>query len=494
MGAWWWKRRREGEIESPEERFRTKYASFRQLLTNNNDCLELMAGLQEDMRYVGPLDEVFSKRISAIFEKTRATVNALEALSGKRRAKLCVALDLQQHEVESYLAEHREFDSPRLAMRLSEIDTSHADEVGGKAAALGEIKNKLGLPVPDGFVITTEAYRRFCGEPHWEAIRDASRNLDSDDLKVLREASNHLTRIVMDSPIPRALEVAITERGRSMGIGKRGMAVRSSAMGEGGEYTFAGQFISLLNIPEDDLVGAYKRVVAGRFGESAMAYRFTTGVLEVDTPMAVLFQPVLRAAAAGILYTRDPNHPKESQLLITATRGLGTEIASGRMPADQFLVTRDRSHIVLERRIATKESEVALRPDGGLVQKALTAEESKKASLDTENLQILAHWGLRIEEHFGTPQDVEWVLDEEDSLWIVQSRPLALTDHDSGRGKADVRGEPLIQGGQIVYPGRVSGAAYLAEDDQALDQTPKGAVLVVRQSVPEMIPVFPRIV
>ena len=100
------------------------------------------------------------------------------------------------------------------------------------------------------------------------------------------------------------------------------IAVRSSAVGEGGEKTFAGQFTSILNVPVDQVVNAYKRVVAGRFSERALFYRLSAGLPEMESPMAVLCLGVVRASSAGNLYTRDPKDRKLDALWITATRGL----------------------------------------------------------------------------------------------------------------------------------------------------------------------------
>jgi len=128
----------------------------------------------------------------------------------------------------------------------------------------GEIRNRLGLPVPDGFVLTTEAYRRYCGIPIWAEIRDAIRNLDLKDLEAVQRVSEALTRKAMDCPLPRAAEVAIA--GRTETLLKNGgtLAVRSSAKGEGGERSCAGQYISLLNVLVLDLGGGLAPEIADK--------------------------------------------------------------------------------------------------------------------------------------------------------------------------------------------------------------------------------------
>ncbi len=482
-----------GEGLSTEERIRSKYQSFRSVLSLNNECLELMAGLQEDLQFVPPRRDVLGARVGTICDKAEQIVSTLEGLMGKPSPILSGAVRAQRREVETYIAGLQELVPRRLSAWLNELDTAHGEEAGGKAAALGEVRNRLGLPVPDGYVLTTEAYRQFCGLPLWREIRDAVRELDPSDLDALREASRSLTEKIMAAPVPRAVEVALTERAKVLAGAGLGLAVRSSAVGEGGDHTFAGQFLSLINVPADGLVEAYKRVVASRFSERALFYRLSAGLSEVDSPMAVLVLPTLRARAAGILYTRDPRNPRSSQLWVTATPGLGLDMASGRTSADLYLVSRSRTHAVLERRLVQKEAILVPDPQGGVVRRPVDPAEGASPSLNTEELQVLARWGVLIEEHFGSPQDVEWVLDEEGGVWIVQARPLALAEEEAGHGRARARGEPLIEGGQTIYPGRISGQAYLVRDLQDLGRTPEGAVLLLHRPTPEVVKVMPRL-
>ena len=474
-----------------EVRLREKYISFRRLLSLNSECLELMAGLQEDLHYIPPLRDVLGGRVVSIFEKARGIVDALGKMSGTTYPVLTQGLNQQQQEIENYISMRQESSPLRLAVWLSEIGSELAGEVGGKAAALGEIKNRLGLPVPNGYVLTTEAYRQFCGIPLWRAIRDSLRQADLGDLEGLQAISAQLTELVMACPLPRALEVAITERTRMLGTEAPGLAVRSSAVGEGGARSFAGQFLSLINVPPDQTIDAYKRVIAGRFSERALSYRLSTGLPDIESPMAVLVLPAIRARAAGILYTRDPKDAKRDVLWVTSTRGLGLDIASGRVTPDLFVVSRQRSHSILESQIAQKEEEIVLQEGGGVSHAPLASGQSTTPSLEPNHLRMLAEYGCRIEEYFRVPQDIEWVLDQTGAIWILQARPLIVAER--ARLKTRSRGEVVISGGTTVYPGQVSGPAYLAEDRQALLKTPEGAIAVIRRASPEIVEIFPRI-
>jgi pyruvate,water dikinase len=492
---WWWKREARRARAPADTIIRAKYQSFRRLLALNNESLELLAGLQEDLQYVPPLGDIVGERAAGIFERAEGVAAALEELAGERYPALHAAVEQQKREVESYLAAGQELAAPRFAVWLFEVGRESVAEVGGKAASLGEIKNRLRLPAPDGYVLTAEAYRRFCGIPLWTAIRDAIGNADLNDLPGLQAISSKLAAMVMAAPVPRAAEVAITERAPALPLAGAGLAVRSSSLAEGGERTFAGQFVSLLNVPAEAglLLDAYKRVIAGRFSERALSYRLSTGFSEVESPMAVLFLPVIRARASGIMYTRDPKDPKSDSLWISATRGLALEIASGRMPADLFVLSRRRAHALLEQSIVPKYEAIVAEQGGGLARRALSAVEANAPSLQRGDLQALAEYGLRIEEHFRSPQDVEWAQDEQGKIWVLQSRALALAEASGGRGKSRPRGEAILAGGRTVYPGRVSGPACLIDSGQPFHGTAQGAIVFLRRPSPEIVELFPRI-
>lgn len=491
-----WFGRGSSEREAPgkvADRVRARYNSFRELLALNNESLEMMAGLQEDLQFVPPRRDVLGDRIATIFNRVGEVTAALERLTGMGRQPLADSLEQQRHEVERYSVVLDEQQKPRLAAWLSEITSASDNDAGSKAAVLGEIRNKVGLPVPDGFVLTTEAYRQYCGIPLWTEIRDATRDLDLGDLPAVQRISEMLTRRAMESELPRAVEVAIAARVEVLLKNGGSVAVRSSARGEGGARSYAGQFLSLLNVPAAQAVEAYKNVVAARFSERALFYRLSAGLREVDNPMAALFLLMVPARAAGIMYSRDPANPKSKNLWITATHGLGLEIASGRTPADLFIVSRSQPHGVVERNIVDKQEQLVLRDDGGVAAIPLAARERTEPSLQDGELRTLAEWAVQLEEHFHSPQDVEWVLGRDGRLWIVQSRPLVNVEASLSKAHSLPKGEPRLKGGRTIYPGRTSGPAYLVEEIQNIGTPPPGAVVFIRKPSPEIIEIFPRI-
>lgn len=493
----WLRRQRNGPEPAPsrdaEQRIREKYLSFQNILNLNTECLELMAELQEDLQYVPPLRDIVQDRIAGLFERTRQILESLRKLGGEKTEELAALLETLRRDVERHVAGLQELAAPRLAVWLSQVGLEAIAEVGGKAAYLGELKRKLGLPVPEGYVLTTEAYRQFCGIPCWRRIRNALRKVDPDNLESLRAASRQLQAMVMEIPMPRGVEVALVDWARALRCSEGGLVVRSSAVGEGGERTYAGQYLSLLNVPPEEVVTAYRQVIAARFSEQALSYRLSTGLLEVDSPMAVLILPLIRARAAGVMYTRDPANPRSNQVWITATRGLGADLASGRVPADLYIVSRARRHRILRAETVLQAEQIVPRPGGGTERRPVAGETLSGPSVSESELAALAEYAVAIEKHFSLPQDIEWAVDEAGSIWILQSRPLTVVRAERERSRVRPRGQPVLSGGVTIYPGRVSGPAYVADETLPGEHVPQGSILFIRRASPEIVKLFPRV-
>ncbi|TME89325.1 MAG: phosphoenolpyruvate synthase [Chloroflexi bacterium] len=266
--------------------------------------------------------------------------------------------------------------SGRLVASLSALGARDIVVAGGKGANLGELI-RAGFPVPDGFVITTDAYV------------DAASAAGVDPRDPV-DARDRLT----SKPVPAEIASAIRDSYRAL-TGR--VAVRSSATAEDlPEASFAGQQDTILDVDgEDALLDAVRRCWASLWNERAVAYRATHEVDEQALRLAVVVQRMVPARIAGVLFTADPITGRRRRAAIDAVRGLGEQLVSGAVNPDHYLVDAGTG-AVLERR-------------GDI--------------LDDVRLRELAVIGARIEAHFGTPQDVEWAIDAQ-KLWIVQSRDI----------------------------------------------------------------------
>jgi pyruvate,water dikinase len=493
MGLLEWFRKADREaLPAGDAGLGERYLHFRRILNWNNECLERLAQLQEDLSFVSPRGGSLDESVDALFERTGNIVTELDALSRISHRRLAERLQEFRREVDLYLEELRAAPAGRLGASLDELDAACEPEAGGKAAVLGEIRRRLGLRVPEGFVITTEAHRRFCEQPNWVLVRDRLRRLEEGGSRDVAAVSAQLSALVECAPLPPAIRAAIEARAAIVGAGGF-LAVRSSAWGEAGSHNHAGQFLTLLNVPAAGAVDAYRRVVASRYSERALGYRLALGIAEVDCPLAVLFMRMVPARAAGILYTRNPSEPRRNEMWVLATPGLGSDLAAGGEPADFIAVSRNRPYRILRAAAARKQSLIRAEPGGGVARVPLDARESSTLSLEEEHLRTLAGWALAIEDHFRAPQDIEWALDGEDRLWILQARRLEVARSGPRARLARPPGEPVLEGGSTIHPGRVSGKAWLVDADHPLRDAPRGSIVFLRKASPEVAQVLSRV-
>ncbi len=381
-----------------------KYQLFRSLLSLNNELLELLADLEEESSWSPLRHPRVRMGIRALFDGTEDMVQVLNRLTGNRYFDLTNVVAGVRSSVLPFLVKVSEQKESSITLRLDEINSRTASQVGGKAVNLARVECDLKMRVPKSFVVTTEAYREFLEvEGLASKVRTvlAPARLDApDDFRRRCELAQDLVR---ETRVPPAVVEAIRAAYRSSGIPSgQGVAVRSSAAGEDSELSFAGQFETVLNVTESDVAEAWKRVVVSRFSPGAVFYRRAAGLAEVDTPMAVLVQRMVSANASGVLFTHRPEDPKAAEMLITAVRGLGAQASTGIATADEFVVSRSRPGRILHRRIAHKRLRLAGKAGGGLAELPEAVEEQDRAALTDDAILLLVEAAVAIERYFGT--------------------------------------------------------------------------------------------
>ena len=477
------------------ERLRARYKLFRTLLTLNGEVLQLLAELEEESSWTSFRDARLRMPIRALFDGTADMVRVLNELTHDRYFDLANVVASLRTDVWNFLAKSAETDEKRFTLQLGEIRSETAAQAGDKAVGLARVECDLGLSVPGGFVVTVAAYREFL-EANGLAgqlrtiLAPARLDATGDFERRCRLAQD----IVRDAPVPAAVAAAIDEAYRAAGFGSgEALAVRSSAAGEGSELSFAGQFETVLNVNAGELASAWKKVVASRFAPGAVFYRRAAGLAEVDTPMAVLVQRMVRARASGVLFTRRPDDPKAPVLLVAGARGLGPEVSLGIASADEFTVSRAAPHAIVDRRIAPKKTRLAVIDGGaGVARLALAGPEQTQPSMSDDEVARLAAAALSIERYFGTPQDIEWAIDSGGALSILQARPLHVS-RPSLEPSRSTDARLLVRGGAPVWPGRAVGPVHVARTREDEERTPPGAVLVVPQLLPDCVPLLPRV-
>lgn len=304
---------------------------------------------------------------------------------------------------------------------LNEIDRSHLPLVGGKGANLGEMTN-AGFPVPAGFCITTEAYNTFLRAS--SVMEEWLTQLDRLKADQVQDISNQgrLIRHHLESlTMPEDIKSAIVDGWKKAGE-EWAYAVRSSATAEDlPSASFAGQQDTFLNvIGADQILQAVQKCWASLFTDRAIIYRVQNGFDHRSVFLSVVVQRMVFPQVSGIMFTADPVTGNRKIVSIDASYGMGEALVAGIVTADLYQVRADR---LLKKQIAKKEIAIYARPEGGTNKVNISEEMQLTSSLSDEQVLRLASMGRSIEKHFGSPQDIEWCL-VNDEIFIVQSRPI----------------------------------------------------------------------
>ncbi|MFE4774119.1 rifamycin-inactivating phosphotransferase [Streptomyces sp. NPDC056713] len=310
----------------------------------------------------------------------------------------------------------------QYVLDLQDIDETQVAVVGGKGAHLGGLSRIEGIRVPDGFCVTTDAFRRIIAEaPSIDDQLDELSRLNPDDREAIRTLSAQIRRTVEGLAIPRDLAAAITHALARLGE-QAAYAVRSSATAEDlPTASFAGQQDTYLNVVGPTAILQHvSRCWASLFTERAVTYRQRNGIDHRTVHMAVVVQQMVFPYASGILFTADPVTGNRKIATVDAGFGLGEALVSGLVNPDVFKV---RDGEVLDKAIAAKQRAVHALPAGGTQEVAVESQRQEQPALTDAQAVRLVQLGRRIEAHFGRPQDIEWCL-VDDGFQIVQSRPI----------------------------------------------------------------------
>ena len=320
----------------------------------------------------------------------------------------------------------------RYILELEVISERDVSLVGGKAAKLGEM-NKKGFRIPDAFVITTDAYTNIIEKGTLQTeISQALSAIDYDSPETIKAASERITGAILSLNIGEDILKAIIMAYDKMGQAR--VAVRSSATAEDlAEASFAGQYETFLNIKgEGNLLDNVKNCYSSLWTPRAIAYRHSKEIPHEAVRIAVLVQSMVDAEKAGVLFTDDPTGTPRTQMIIESNFGLGESVVSGLASPDRYIVSRKdhpeyKDHKVLSTEIGTKD--VIIRSDStstGVSTSSVSADISQSSSLSDDEALSLAEIGTSLEKLFKGPQDVEWAIDDDGNIHILQSRPITV--------------------------------------------------------------------
>jgi len=304
---------------------------------------------------------------------------------------------------------------------FEEIDHSSLPYVGGKGANLGEL-TKAGFPVPGGFCVTTHAYQDFIAtSPQMDRFFAALKEIDSTDLNQIREVGGRIRSHLLQLAIPEEIRDEIIQAWTKQGA-NNAYAVRSSATAEDlPNASFAGQQDTYLNIKgENELLQHVRKCWASLFTDRAIAYRAKNVFDHREVHLSIVIQQMILPDISGILFTADPVNGNRSVVSIDASFGLGEALVSGLVSADLYKVKNER---IIYKKISQKKIAIYSLPEGGTITQEIPEEQQGQQAMNDQQIINLAALGKRIQQHYGTPQDIEFCM-VKGKFFIVQSRPI----------------------------------------------------------------------
>lgn len=200
------------------------------------------------------------------------------------------------------------------------------------------------------------------------------------------------------------------------------LAVRSSAVGEDGELSFAGQYLTMLNVRSDQICDAYKSIIASLYSARSISYRISKGIYDSDIAMAVACIRMVDSVASGVAYSRHPYNILDKSIIINAVWGLGPYAVDGIIKPDTYIVSKDSPVQIKNIDIPVKNVMLVCLPDGGVRECPVSIYRQSAPCLDENQIRVLAAYCVSLENHYRCPQDIEWALDDKGDIVILQAR------------------------------------------------------------------------
>lgn len=372
--------------------------------------------------------------------------------------------------------------------------------VGGKSSSLGELTSATHVPVPYGYATTANAYRYFMEATGTnKKIHELLDQLDDvEDSAELRDVCAKIREAIVSAEMPADLADAIgdayEELAKKTGRVDPFVAVRSSATAEDlPDASFAGQQDTYLNVHgRDEVIRKVKECYASTFTDRATYYRVKKGFAHENVALSAAVQMMAYSKVAGVMFTVDLATGADDKIMIEGSWGLGEYIVQGTVTPDNFVVDKD-SLTILSRRINEKPIELVRNEEGGVEEKRVPEELAKAQVMTDEQIAELAGYAKAIEKHYGCYMDMEWALDENDKLWILQARPETVWSRKNKEKKEGKKvnvttDHKVLVKGLPASPGLVAGKAHVITDPADIDQFKEGEILVTLMTSPDWVP------
>ncbi len=387
--------------------------------------------------------------------------------------------------------------APALVLPFSKISKEDISLVGGKGANLGEMYC-LGLPVPNGFVVTAQAYQSVIDHNALQpVIREIIRQTDVNHQKELQKASIKIQRLINTADIPQNLIDEIFQSYLNLKPGDKRplVAVRSSATAEDlPDASFAGQQESYLDIQgETNLIQALRQAWASLWGARAIFYRATKGFDHFKVLLAAPVQLMVQSDVSGVVFSVNPVSRNKNQVVVEAVWGLGDYMVQGVVNPDHYIVNKDSLTIHSRQSVPQTIMEVRQIPNG--VKKVNVPKEKVFArKLTDEQVIEVAKLSLKVHQHYFFPQDSEFAI-ENGKIYLVQTRPITTLNMEKGQQKISesqlIKLKQILQGQPASF-GIGAGKVVKIKTASQINQVKEGDVLVTEMTSPDFVPAMKR--
>lgn len=404
-----------------------------------------------------------------------------------------------------------------LILWFDQITIEDTPLVGGKNSSLGEMYRELGrkgVNIPNGFAVTTTAYRLFVKEAKIEKeIKRILSGLNIKDVEKVADAGLRIRELIKGAEFPQQLKTEILEAYARLckEYGEHtDVAVRSSATAEDlADASFAGQQESYLNIRgHSSLLQACKLCLASLFTNRAIVYRHEKGFDHFKVALSIGVQKMVRSdkAGSGVIFTIDTESGFKDAVVISAGYGLGENIVKGRINPDEYMVFKPTLmrgfKAIISKKLGDKKLRMAYSLGGTATTRNVVVpyEERKRYVLEEEEILTLARWACIVENHYSqknrkpTPMDLEWAKDGVlNKLFIVQARPETV---QAGKDTTVLDSYALKEKGKLLARGLSvgnkigQGKAHVIKDVKHIKQFKAGEVLVTEMTDPDWVPVM----
>ena len=383
----------------------------------------------------------------------------------------------------------------KLVVWFKDVDKKDVGLVGGKGANLGEM-TKAQFPVPQGFIVTSQAYYQFINENNLsQKIKDILEKVNYNNSSDLNKVSEEVKKLIIAGRFSDQLvnSVALSYKKLIKDYNGKLVAVRSSATAEDlPNASFAGQQETFLNVEgEENLLLKLKEAWASLFDARAIFYRKENNFDHFKVGIAIPVQKMIESETSGIMFTLDPVTNDRSKIVIEAIFGLGELIVQGAVTPDHYEVAKE-TMVIINKKISLQTTKLI--KEGSLNKEVkVELEKGKLQKIKDEEIIELAKLGKRLEDHYKFPQDSEWAIEKE-RVFLVQTRPVTTTK----TGKAyDVQPSiklKIILKGDPASPGIASGPVKILMSAKEIDKIVQGDILVAPQTNPDFVPAMKRAV